>query len=164
MINTLFKVEELYQAWTDIHLALEKITCIFSTIWELLQLFHLQQFHFLELPAAFCWKAGSYEAPKGQTTSPKRMNFRKSSKLPLTPLSFSENHIADFASKLWQKWVCSLWWNCCVLYDPISHEMHVVQQFNVVLPLHWLKTYPKKTLLYHFHAEKALFKGPKSAI
>ena len=28
----------------------------------------------------------------------------------------------------------------------------------------WLKTYPKKTLLYHFHAEKALFKGPKSAI
>ena len=45
-----------------------------------------------------------------------------------------------------------------VLYDPISHEMHVVQQFNMV------KTYPEKTLLYHFHAEKALFKGPKSAI
>ena len=36
MINTLFKVEELYQAWTDIHLALEKITCIFFTIWELI--------------------------------------------------------------------------------------------------------------------------------
>ena len=48
--------------------------------------------------------------------------------------------------------------DCCVLYDPISHEMHVVQQFNMVLPLNWLKTYPKKTLLYHFHAEKALFK------
>ena len=52
----------------------------------------------------------------------------------------------------------------CVIYDPISHEMHVVQQFNMVLPLNWLKTYPKETLLYHFHAEKALFKGPKSAI
>ena len=36
--------------------------------------------------------------------------------------------------------------------------MHVVQQFNMVLPLNWLKTYPKKTILYHFHAEKALFK------
>ena len=23
--------------------------------------------------------------------------------------------------------------DCCVLYDPISHEMHVVQQFNVVI-------------------------------
>ena len=62
-----------------------------------------------------------------------------------------------------QKCVCSLWRDCCVLYDPISHEMHVVQQFNMVLPLNWLKTYPKETLLYHFHAEKALFKGPKSA-
>ena len=54
--------------------------------------------------------------------------------------------------------VCSLWRDCCVFYDPIFHEMHVVQQFNMVLPLNWLKTYPKKTLLYHFHAEKALFK------
>ena len=32
-----------------------------------------------------------------------------------------------------QKCVCSLWWDCCVLYDPISHEMHVVQQFNMVI-------------------------------
>ena len=93
--------------------------------------------------------------------SPKWMNFRKSSKGP--PPSFSENH-ADFATKLQQKCVCSLWRDCCVLYDPISHEMHVVQQFNMVLPLNWLKTYPKKTPLYHFHAEKALVKGPKSAI
>ena len=23
--------------------------------------------------------------------------------------------------------------DCCVLYDPISHEMHVVKQFNVVI-------------------------------
>ena len=64
----------------------------------------------------------------------------------------TENHIANFTTK------CSLWRDCCVLYDPISHEMHVVQQFNMVLPLNWLKTYPKKTLLYHFHAEKALLK------
>ena len=49
------------------------------------------------------------------------------------PPSFSENHIADFATKLRQKCVCSLWRDCCVLYDPISHEMHVVQQFNVVI-------------------------------
>ena len=40
--------------------------------------------------------------------------------------SFSENHIADFATKLWQKCVGSLWQDCCVLYDTISHEMHVV--------------------------------------
>ena len=80
------------------------------------------------------------------------------------PPSFLENHVGLFATKLRQKCVCSVWRDCCVLYDPISHEMHVVQQFNMVLPLNWLKTYPKKTLLYHFHAEKALFKGPKSAI
>ena len=27
-----------------------------------------------------------------------------------------------------------------------------------------VKTYPKKTFLYHFHIEKALFKGPNFAI
>ena len=37
---------------------------------------------------------------KGQMASPKRMNFRKSSKRP--PPSFLENHIADFATKLRQ--------------------------------------------------------------
>ena len=96
---------------------------------------------------------------KGRMGTPKRMKLWKSSKRPLTPPpSFSENHVADFATKLRQKCVCSVWRDCCVLYDPISHEMHVVQQFNMVLPLNWLKTYPKKTLLYHFHAEKALFK------
>ena len=62
------------------------------------------------------------------------------------PPSFSKNHIADFATKVRM----FIWRHCCVLYDPISHEMHV-QHGN------WLKTYPKKTLLYHFHAEKALF-------
>ena len=36
---------------------------------------------------------------KGSLTLPKRMNFRKSSKRPLTPPpSFSENHVADFLS------------------------------------------------------------------
>ena len=55
---------------------------------------------------------------------------------PPLPPSFSENHIADFATKLRQKCVCSLWRDCYninVLYDPISHEMHVVQQFNMVI-------------------------------
>ena len=71
---------------------------------------------------------------KGQTASPKRMKLRKSSKWPLTPPPSSlENHIADFATKLRQKCVCSLWRDCCVLYDPIYHEMHVVQQFNMVI-------------------------------
>ena len=40
------------------------------------------------------------------------------------------------------------WRDCCVLYDPISHDMHVVQMFN----------------MYQFHAEKALFKGPNFGI
>ena len=51
------------------------------------------------------------------------------------PPSFSENYIADFPTKIRQKCVCSLWRECYninVLYDPISHEMHVVQQFNMV--------------------------------
>ena len=74
---------------------------------------------------------------KGRMNPPKRMFFRKSSKWPLTPPpSFSENYIADFATKMRQKCVCSLWRECYninVLYDPISHEMHVVQQFNMVI-------------------------------
>ena len=52
---------------------------------------------------------------KGQTASPKRMKLRKSSKRPLTPPPSSlENHIADFATKLRQKCICSLWRDCCV--------------------------------------------------
>ena len=73
---------------------------------------------------------------KERVATPKRMNSRKSSKRPLTPPSFSENYIADFATKMRQKCVCSLWRECYninVLYDPISHEMHVVQQFNMVI-------------------------------
>ena len=51
---------------------------------------------------------------------------------PPPPPSSLENHIADSATKLRQKCVCSLWRDC-VLYDPISHEMHVVQQFTMVI-------------------------------
>ena len=87
------------------------------------------------------------------------------------PPSFSENYIADFATKvrdfatkvsdfatkvrlfilaglLYIIWSYFPWDACCT----------TVQHGN------WLKTYPEKTILYHFHAEKALFKGPKSAI
>ena len=55
----------------------------------------------------------SEELGKGQLVSPKRMNFRKSSKWPLTrPPHFQKNHVPFF---------------------------------------------------FQFHAQKALFKGPKSA-
>ena len=33
---------------------------------------------------------------EGRVTLPKRMNFQKSSKRPLTPPSFSENHVTYF--------------------------------------------------------------------
>ena len=75
-------------------------------------------------------------------TSPKLMNFWKSSKRPLTPLIFGKS--------------------CCAFRDKIATKVRMFSmagQFNMVLPLNWLKTYPKKTLLYHFHAEKALFKA-----
>ena len=63
---------------------------------------------------------------------------------------------AQFPTRL-RRWyilglLCIIWsyfpWDAC------STE---VQHGN------WVKTCPKKTFLYHFHAEKALFKGPKSA-
>ena len=90
--------------------------------------------------------------------TPKRMKLRKSSKRPLTPPLIFGKSCCGFRDKIATKVRMFIMADCCVLYDPISHEMHVVQQFNMVLPLNWLKTYPKKTLLYHFHAEKALFK------
>ena len=62
--------------------------------------------------------------------TPKRMKLRKSSK---RPPSFSKNHVADFATKLRQKCVCSLWRTVVYYMIYISHEMHVVQQFNVVI-------------------------------
>ena len=66
---------------------------------------------------------------KGRIPIPTRMNFWKSSKQSLTPLHF-------WKIILWilrQKCVCSLWRDCFILYDPTSHEMHVVQQFNMVI-------------------------------
>ena len=71
---------------------------------------------------------------KGCQKPPKRMNFWKSSKRSLIPSPlFMASYIADFATKLWQKCVCSLLRDCCVLYDPISHDMRVVQQLNIVI-------------------------------
>ena len=49
---------------------------------------------------------------------------------------FLENDIADFARKVRDfatKVRMFIWSDICVLYDPISHEMHVVQQFNMVI-------------------------------
>ena len=43
----------------------------------------------------------------------------------------------------------------------ISEEMHVVQQFNIVIG--W-KAYPEKTIFHDFHAKIALFKSPNFAI
>ena len=68
--------------------------------------------------------------PKGRMSTPKRMKLRKSSKRPLNPPPHFRKIILRISR---QKCVCSLWRDCCVLYDPISHEMHVVQQFNVVI-------------------------------
>ena len=51
----------------------------------------------------------------------KRMNFRK------TILRISRQKCVISR----QKCVCSLWRDCYILYDHISHEMHVVQQFNM---------------------------------
>ena len=64
------------------------------------------------------WTTGHCLAPlhscssddrKGRVRLTDRMNFRKSSKRLLTPPrpSFSESYIALFATKLWQKCVCS---------------------------------------------------------
>ena len=44
----------------------------------------------------------------GRSTIPKRMNFRKSSKRPLTPPPFLENHIADFFRNSWPKYINNL--------------------------------------------------------
>ena len=69
---------------------------------------------------------------KGRVTFPNRMNFRKSSKRPLTPPIFGKLYCA-FRDKIVTKVRMFIWRHCCVLYDPISHEMHVVQMFNMVI-------------------------------
>ena len=83
---------------------------------------------------------------KGCLTTP---NFRKSSKRPLTPTPHFRKIMLRISQ---QKCVCSLWRDCYVLYDPISHEIHVVQQFNMVIG--W-KTYPEKTLFVSFSCWKS---------
>ena len=45
------------------------------------------------------------------------------------PPSFWESYIAHFATKVRM----FIWRNFCVFYDPISHEMHVAQMFNMVI-------------------------------
>ena len=92
--------------------------------------------------------------------------------------SFLENHIADFATKVRDF--------ATKVRDFATKErdfakkvrmfilaglLYIIWSFfswdacsTTVQHGNWLKTYPEKTLSYHFHAEKALFKGPKSAI
>ena len=70
------------------------------------------------------------------------MNFRKYSKRPLIPPpplppSFLENHIADFATKVrdfaTKVHMFIMAGLLYILYDPISHEMHEVQMFNMLM-------------------------------
>ena len=79
-----------------------------------------------------------YCLPKGRMGTPKRMKLRKSSKRPFPPppphfrkimLRISRQNCNKSAIKV-HMFIMA---DCCVLYDPISHEMHVVQQLNVVI-------------------------------
>ena len=66
--------------------------------------------------------------------TPKRMKLWKSSKRPLTPPPLIFGKLCcGFRDKIATKVRMFIMADCCVLYDPISHEMHVVQQFNVVI-------------------------------
>ena len=98
---------------------------------------------------------------QGRFTFPNRMNFRKvPNGLWPPPLIFGKLY-CGFCDKIATKvrmfimagLLCIIW-----SYFPWDACSTTVQHGN------WLKTYPKKTLLYHFHAEKALFKGPNFAI
>ena len=48
------------------------------------------------------------------------------------PLIFGKLHCA-FRDKIVTKVRMFIWRNICVFYDPISHEMHVAQMFNMVI-------------------------------
>ena len=48
------------------------------------------------------------------------------------PLIFGKLHCA-FRDKIVTEVRMLIWRHCCVLYDPISHELHVVQMFNMVI-------------------------------
>ena len=101
-----------------------RLHCSYRVYYFLLHiLFHTTYFHSAES------KHG-----KGSSTFPNRMNFRKSSERPLTPppIIFGKLYCA-FCDKIVTKVRMFIWRHCCVLYDPISHEMHVVQMFNMVI-------------------------------
>ena len=88
--------------------------------------------------------------------TPKRMNFRKSSKRPLTPPLIFGKSYCGFRDKIATKVRMFIMADCCVLYDPISHEMHVVQQFNVVIGC---KHTLKKTFCIIFMQKKPYLKS-----
>ena len=48
------------------------------------------------------------------------------------PLIFGKLY-CGFRDKIVTKVRMFIWRDICVLYDPISHEMHVVQMFNMVI-------------------------------
>ena len=48
------------------------------------------------------------------------------------PLIFGKLY-CGFRDKIGTKVRMFIWRDFCVLYDPISHEMHVVQMFNMVI-------------------------------
>ena len=45
----------------------------------------------------------------------------------------SQSCVNSKADKIVTKVRMFIWRNICVLYDPISHEMHVAQMFNMVI-------------------------------
>ena len=99
------------------------------------------QNHKTHLSSVICLQISKYQEAKvsriltkGHRPLPNRMNFRKSSKLPLTPppLIFGKLY-CGFRNKIATKVRMFIWRNFCVFYDPISHEMHVAQMFNMVI-------------------------------
>ena len=60
------------------------------------------------------WSLAQFYTKTKLLVPPKRIKFWKNSKQQMLQI-------------LRQNCICSLWRDCCVLYDPISHEMHVVQ-------------------------------------
>ena len=95
-------------------------------------------------------KAQNLYGHKGSPILPRRMNFRKSSKRPLTP-SFSGNHVADFVTKVRMFITVGL---LCIIWSYICWYAWstTVQHCN------WLKPCPEKTLLDHVHAEEVYLK------
>ena len=51
-----------------------------------------------------------------------------------------------------RKIICSLWRDCYIIYDPIPHEMHVLQQFYMVIS--W-KNIPLKDPVVSFSCKRS---------